>query len=201
MFRWGVHSPLWYTRVCVCMAYITPNTHTHTQTPCQLAGKQLMMAQLPQPPPELCPRRSLQLDIARNWLNLVNVIYIYNVYIYIGFFIFPCFCYGWHLFLPCCCCCCCWRAIVVAVVRQRRLQRRHRRRLLSHCLCSHVWFFIINKLVGMCRPAHANKTTAVISNGKQQQQQQQQLLPCLTIMFVALTSSTCHTKRFFAIKL
>lgn len=53
----------------------------------------------------------------------------------------------------------------------------------------------------MCRPAHANKTTAVISNGKQQQQQQQQLLPCLTIMFVALTSSTCHTKRFFAIKL
>lgn len=51
----------------------------------------------------------------------------------------------------------------------------------------------------MCRPAHANKTTAVISNGKQQQQQQ--LLRCLTIMFVALTSSTCHTKRFFAIKL
>lgn len=40
-----------HTRVCVCMAYITPNTHTRTQTPCQLAGKQLMMAQLPQPPP------------------------------------------------------------------------------------------------------------------------------------------------------
>lgn len=24
-------------------------------------------------------------------------------------------------------------------------------RLLSHCLCAHVWFFIINKLVGMCQ--------------------------------------------------
>lgn len=47
------------------------------ETPCQLSGTQLMMAQPPQPPHELCTMWSLQLDIARNWLNLVNIIYIY----------------------------------------------------------------------------------------------------------------------------
>lgn len=115
-----------HTRVCVFMAYITPNTPTHTQTPCQLSGKQLMMAQLPQPPPELCPRRSLQLDIARNWLNLVNVIYIYNVYnvyIYIyRFFYFP-------LLLL-------WLAFVFALLLLLLLLARHRRRCCASATAS-----------------------------------------------------------------